>query len=204
MTPISSRNLSLTHTLRKKKVFGLLTCGVALILVLMLGFQPAVSAQTSYITINGNWMISQAAASSVGSAPQVVACGTFTLSVTSASSSSVSGGTFAGTFTTITTYSQKPITMPLSEAVTGTWMSGSILGQPTLRVMFSGSSPVALAGSFASPPTQPTPSTPTNLPSGCTGVALDDSLFGFVQLPGQGTEGAFIYSTQTVANFPIA
>jgi len=194
--------MPLTHTLRKKKVFGLLTCGVALILVLMLGFQPAVSASSSYITVNGNWMISQAAASSVGSAPQVVACGTFKLSVTSVPSSTVSGGTFLGIFTMSQVYNPENIALPSNEAVTGTWMSGSILGQPTLRVMFSGSSPVALAGSFAAPPTQPTPSTPDPTAHGCTGVALTDTLFGFVQLPSQGTEGAFIYSTQSVLGFP--
>lgn len=201
MTHIPHSNILLTGT-RKKKVSALLTGIAALAMVLILGFQPAVSAQQGYITINGNWLISQAAASSQGSAPRVIACGTYTLSVSSSSASSAGRASFAGTFTMSSAYNPKSIALPFNEAVTGTWMSGSVLGQATLRVMFSGSSPVAIAGSFSSPPTQPTPSTPTNLPSGCTAVAQGDTLFGLVQLPGQETEGAFIYSTQQVSSFP--
>jgi hypothetical protein len=183
-----------------QKAFGVLSVVTALVIVVS-AFQT-VNGSSGYTTIHGSWLISQAAAgASSGNAPQVVACGDFTLDVTSASPASSSGGTFAGTFTTSVIYNPGSITFPTNEQVTGSWMSGTVLGQQTLRVMFSGSSP-AIAGSFASPPTQPIPSTPDPTSYGCTGPSSTDTLFGFVQLPSQGTEGMFIYSTQGVSAFP--
>ena len=181
---------TLTH-----KAFGILSAVTALVIAIS-AFQPVV-ASGNFTTIQGSWLISQAAGASQGSAPQVVACGTYTLDVTSASSASSMGGTFAGTFSANAVYNPQSITFPTNEQITGTWMSGTILGQTTLRSMFSGSSP-AIAGSFSSPTTQPAPSTPDPTSYGCTGLSSTDTLFGFVQLPSQGTEGMFIYSTQPV------
>ena len=181
---------TLTH-----KTFGALSVLTAL--VVLSAFQSVNASSGFPTTINGYWLISQAAGASNGSAPQVVACGDFTLDAIAAPSASSSGGTFAGTFSTTAAYNPESITLPSNEPITGTWMSGSVLGQTTLRVMFSGSTP-AIAGSFASPTTQPAPSTPDPASYGCTGLSSTDTLFGFVQLPSQGTEGMFIYSTQPV------
>lgn len=187
-----------TSTLKRptNEQFGLLGASVAVVIAL-LAFQPVYSSNV-FTTINGHWLISQAAAGATnGKAPQVVACGDFTLDVLSAS-----GGKFTGTFTTDVTYNPKSIVFPSNEPITGTWMAGTVLGQTTLRVMFSGSAP-AILGSFASPATQPAPSTPDPSRFGCTGLSSSDTLFGFVQLPSQGTEGMFIYSTQDVSSFPL-
>ncbi len=186
------------------KIFTHRTLGIlGLVTALVIGLSAfqTVTASNGYTTIQGSWLISQAAAASNGVAPQVVACGSFTLDVTSASSPS-SSGTFTGTFATNTFYNPDSITFPTNEQVAGTWMSGTMLGQTTMKVMFSGSSP-AIAGSFSSPPTQPTPSTPDPTQYGCTGLSSTDTLFGFVQLPSQGSEGMYIYSTQSVSSFPV-
>jgi len=183
-----------------QKTLGISSLAVALVIGLS-AFQT-VNASSAYTTIQGSWLISQAAGASRGSAPQVVACGDYTLVVTSASPASSTKGTFAGTFTASSIYNPEQINLPSNEQVTGSWMSGTILGVATMRVSFSGSSP-AIAGSFASPPTQPAPSTPDPTPYGCTGLSSTDTLFGFVQLPSQGTEGMFIYSTQPVSSFPL-
>lgn len=189
-----------------RREFGLLGASIALVIAL-LAFQPVYSS-AEFTTINGHWLISQAAAGATnGKAPQVVACGDFTLDVTSASAPSTRG-TFGGTFTSNALYNPALLPLTFSEPIKGSWMIGSILGQPTVRVMFSGDAP-AIAGSFASPAVQPTPSTPD--PSGlgspgsptCTGLSGSETLFGFVKLPSQGTEGMFIYSTQDVSSFPL-
>ncbi|MBI3023764.1 MAG: hypothetical protein HYU03_01840 [Thaumarchaeota archaeon] len=165
----------------------------AVTLVMMLAALQSVHAST---TVNGGWIISQAAGQSRGVAPQVIACGTFSLAVTDSTDPTANAGTYIGTLSFTTNYGPiRSIQLPDSEQVTGTWMK-SVTG--ALMVSISGTSPVALTGSFASPAVQPAPSTPT-LPQ-CNPVS--NQLSGFVHLPGQGTEGAFIYSDQLVASFP--
>ncbi len=160
---------------------------------MMLAALQSVHAST---TVNGGWIVSQAAGQSQGVAPQVIACGTFSLAVTSSTDPTARAGSYVGTLSFTTNYGPiSSIQVPTSEQVTGTWMK-SVTG--ALMVSLSGSSPLALTGSFSSPAVQPAPSTPT-LPQ-CNPVS--NQLSGFMHLPVQGTEGAFIYSDQRVTSFP--
>lgn len=189
------------YMLKQRTVAGMVGAIVGLVVLLSISQPLYVQATTPYITIEGHWLISQAAAgATAGKATQVVACGDFTLDVISASAPSIRG-TFTGTFASDALYNPKPLPLTFTEPVGGSWMIGSILGQTTVRAMFSGTSP-PIAGSFASPAVQPTPSTPDPSDFGCTGLSGSETLFGFVKLPAQGTEGMFIYSTDDVSSFP--
>lgn len=176
-----------------KKTIGLFSAMVSLLLILSIA--PSVYA---YTTISGDWVITQAAGQSQGLAPKVIACGTFSLAVADASNQAASRGTFSGAISFDTLYSipRSPF-IPSSEQVSGTWMKGAT---GALLVSFSGSSPVPLIGSFASPSPQPAPS--GSVADGCGAVPSSLGLAGFVHLPGQGTEGLFIYSAETVSTFP--
>ncbi len=176
-----------------KKTLGLF--GAVISLVMILSIAPSVHA---FAAVNGSWVITQAAGQSQGNAPTVIACGTFSLSVTGASNPAASRGAFVGSISFNTLYSTNGAPMiPASESVSGTWMKGAT---GSLFVSFSGSSPVALSGSFSSPSPQPAPS--GSVGPGCTPIPSLLGLGGFVHLPGQGTEGLSIYSDQIVQSFP--
>lgn len=176
-----------------KKTIGLFSAMVSLLLILSIA--PSVYA---YTTISGDWVITQAAGQSQGAAPKVIACGTFSLAVAQASNPAASRGAFSGTVSFATLYSiSGTLFIPASEQVSGTWMKGAT---GALFVSFSGTSPVPLIGSFSSPSPQPAPS--GSVADGCNAVPSSLGLGGFVHLPGQGTEGLFIYSAETVSTFP--
>ncbi|MDG6940295.1 MAG: hypothetical protein JRN39_07840 [Nitrososphaerota archaeon] len=159
--------------------------------VLLLGFvqaAPAFAAMPG--TISGHWVITQAAKYSQGVAPTAVACGTFTIAITSFSPLKAPSGTFSGAITTTTTYgSAGSITLP-NGPVSGKWMT---LPSGALLISFSGSN---FLGSISSPNALPSPSinpaTCPPLPSAGTGF------LGLLHLPGLGTEGMTLYGTPTL------
>lgn len=160
--------------------------------------QPAGAYATSGTTVTGSWLISQAAGQSSGQAPTVKACGTFSLSILSSSNPAANSGTFSGVLSFQTEYPSSGsagLILPTSEAVSGAWMKQA---GGALFVSFAGSSPIAVYGSFSSPSLQPSPS--ATIADGCNPVPTSLGLGGFVQLPGQGTEGIFIYSANTVTS----
>ena len=189
---------TIARTLEKKKVVGLLTSFGALALVLILGLQPVTAAQTPVTVISSaGWMISQAAGQSQGTATQVLACGTFSLTVSSTSTNpAASSGTFSGTLAFVTSYNTGIPVPPSSVPVSGSWLRNPATHQ--LMVSFSAAPPSILTGSFSSPASSPQPSTPP-LPSGYDCGSRASGLFGFVQLPiTQQSEGVFLYSTTQV------
>ncbi len=160
-------------------------------LVLSLLAVPVAHAQGG--VISGNWVITQAAQQAQGNAPKVVACGTFTLTVgsTSPSAGLPNRGVYAGSlkFNTHYTTAAQP-TLP-GGSVQGAWMI-QVLGPVTaVFVNFKGSDVVPAFGSFVSPAPQPHPSIDP-ISVGC--AALANGFLGLLHLPGQGTEGATLYS----------
>ncbi len=163
---------------------------VALPLVLSLLAVPAAYAHGD---ISGNWVITQAAQQAQGNAPKVVACGTFTLTVL-ASAGLPNRGVYAGVISFVTTYPNPPAAQPTlpGGSVQGAWMK-QVLG--AVFVNFKVSDVVPAFGSFVSPAPQPHPSIdPTSV--GC--AALANGFLGLLHLPGQGTEGATLYSDTPV------
>ena len=157
--------------------------------VLLLGFvqaAPAFAAMPG--TIQGYWVITQAAQYSQGVAPTVVACGAFNIAITSSSPLKAPSGTFSGTITTSTTSgSAGSITLPNGQ-VSGKWMT---LPSGALLISFSGSN---FLGSISSPNALPSPS--ISPPSGCGSMPQPGTGFlGLLHLPGQGTEGMTLYGT---------
>ncbi len=170
-------------------------CAVlALPLLIAMLAVPGISAAHAQVgPIQGNWVITQAATQSTGSAPKIVACGTFTLDVI-ASNSLGTRGTYAGSISFDTTYANPSASQPAmpSGAVQGAWM---IQNLGVLFVNFQASGAVPAFGSLTSPSPVPHPSiNPTSV--GC--APLSNGFMGLLHLPGQGTEGATLYSATPI------
>ena len=168
--------------------------GALVSLVMLLSITYPSYASTSIPINNAGWAINQAAGQSQGTAAQVIACGTFSLAISSSSNAAASSGTFSGTITFKTAYNPEGLSVPSSPVeITGTWLRNQATGE--LMVRFS-STPSTLTGSFTSPASLPEPSTPIPPPS-CEPLA--SGLFGFIQSPiVQHSEGMFIYGNQEV------
>ncbi|MEM0075593.1 MAG: hypothetical protein QXV84_04510 [Conexivisphaerales archaeon] len=158
-----------------------------LVLATALIATPAI-AQSLPSTITGYWIITKAAAQSSGQAPTIIACGTFTIS----SIQAMQGG-YQGTLSFSKQYpsSQIPIEIPGVNAPESIVLKVSSPIPGVLFVAFSGSSPVALSGSFTSPSSVPHPSIDPSS-EGCHAF-LQQEFLGLVHLPSQGTEGMTIY-----------
>ncbi|MDG6951766.1 MAG: hypothetical protein JRN12_08015 [Nitrososphaerota archaeon] len=147
---------------------------------------PAFAATPA--SINGYWVITQAASASQGAAPTIVACGTFSLSATPLTSN-----TFDGKLSFSTGYSIPTFSLTLPGAGSPETVIGSTMTLPVgaLFVSLKGAAPVALSASLTSPSSTPHPSiNPTSV--GCAGFSQPEFL-GLVHLPMQGTEGMTIY-----------
>ncbi len=168
--------------------------GILVSLLMVLSIAHPSNATTSNPINNAGWAINQAAGQSQGTATKVIACGTFSLTVSSSSNPTASSGTFSGTITFKTAYDSEELSVPSSPVeITGTWLRNQATG--VLMVRFS-SMPSILTGSFTSPSSLPEPSTPSP-PQGCEPLA--SGLFGFIQSPiVQQSEGMFIYWNQQV------
>lgn len=178
---------------------------VALPLVLSLLAVPPAHATGG--VISGNWVITQAAQQAQGIAPKVVACGTFTLTVPDSQIQTdprhPNRGVYTGLIlfdTTYTNHTLPPAAQPNLPVglVGGAWMI-QVLGP--VFVNFKGTTAFGeLAfGSFVSPAPQPHPSI-GKLPPGCVlfSNTFPNGFLGLLHLPGQGTEGATLYSDKSV------
>ncbi len=159
------------------------------LLVALLG-PPPVRAEG---TISGSWVVTQAAQQSHGSSPRVVACGTFTIAILS-SAGTPTKGIYLGLISFHPTYVNPAVSPP---ALPGGIVQGAYMMQTlgAVFVNFRGSDIVPAFGSLVSPAPQPHPSiNPTSV--GCD--ALGNGFLGLLHLPGQGTEGATMYSDSPI------
>ncbi len=159
-------------------------------LVLSLLAVPVAHAQ---VTISGNWVMTQAAAQSQGAAPSAIACGKFFLDVTPQGDRGSFKGSLSFTVVGSIAGGLAGLMIPGVDGVQAEQISGTLLTLPSGAqfVSFSGSVPVLLFGSFASPSSQRSPSIdPTKL--GCPKIERG-GLLGLVHLPGQGTEGLTLF-----------
>lgn len=181
--------------MKKSQVMTGAATAIASVLLILSTSLPVYATTFSGIPL-GNWVMTQAStnAPNQARAPQVIACGTFTLGVATYPTPSTFTGTLSFTLTSSIPNGLNRLTIPGIYGVSAESISGTILSPPNgaLFVSFSGKDPVLLFGSLSSPSSVPSPSIdPTQL-AGCVANA-GGGFLGLVHLPGQGTEGMTIY-----------